>query len=110
MKNESSRSSRYLLDKFDTLHDAFVQLNEEAADFQRELNLSDTTTRGQLDALSRTLAFCDQMHMVLTLMREDIRSLEPHGDGHDPFAWTDQLDECLEDWLRSACQANPTVH
>jgi hypothetical protein len=109
MKRESSGLSNVLTEKFDTLHRAFIELNSEAADIQTELDLN-KASRGQFEALSRTLAFCDQMHMVLTLMREDIRSLEPPAACSEPSQWTDRLDECIEEWLRTACFSNLTVH
>lgn len=109
MKCETSRTP-HLLDKFDSLHAAFVELNSEAADFQHTLRLNDRVSRTQDDALSRTLAFCDQMHLVLTLMREDLRSLEPQPLPLEMAGWTDQLDECIDDWLKTACQTNSTVH
>ena len=110
MTPESSRNSHDLLEKFETLHQAFIDLNSDAADFQQELNLSDSTSRSQFDALSRTLAFCDQMHLVLTLMREDLRSLEQRPRSCDPSTWTDRLDDCIEEWLRNACLGNSNVH
>lgn len=109
MKYETSRTP-HLLDKFDTLREAFVELNSEAADFQHTLRLNDRVSRTQYDALARTLAFCDQMHLVLTLMREDLRSLEPHPAPLETAGWTDQLDECIDEWLRTACETNLTVH
>jgi hypothetical protein len=110
MRPESSQIAHVLSEKFEILHQAFIELNSEAADYQRELNLSDKTSREQFDALSRTLAFCDQMHMVLTLMREDLRALEPRTSCSEILPWSDQLDDCIEEWLRNACLTNPTVH
>ncbi len=110
MNPDTSRIASTLSEKFESLHQAFIELNSEAADFQRDLHLDDTTSRGQFEALSRTLAFCDQMHLVLTLMREDIRSIDALPADNLASLWTDQPDECLEEWLRTACLGNLTIH
>lgn len=108
--SDATHIATVLSEKFESLHQAFADLNAEAANFHRELNLNDKASRAKFDALSRTLGFCDQLHLVLTIMREDIRELAPVAVDFQAAPWNDQLDECLEEWLRTACLANPTVH
>jgi hypothetical protein len=106
MTPEPSEIANSLSQKYELLHEAFTDLASQAAQFHAELLVKDPASRDLFTALSRILAFSDHVHVALNLMGEDVRALEAeHGDpmGVD---WTEELEDCFEEWFSNKILEN----
>lgn len=109
MGPQPSEIARSLSQKYQALHDAFTALASEATEFQITLPLADRKDRGLFNSLSRIVAFSDHVHVAMTLMGEDVNSIEATYGNHGLTEWTD-ADERFDEWFTSMGPANTKVH
>lgn len=101
MTPEQTAIANSLRSKYQLLHDAFNDLAADAAQFHSALLVHDMPTRDLYNALSRIVAFSDQLQVGLSLMRDDVRAIEAAlGDPADA-CWAAHLDGCLDEWYAS---------
>lgn len=106
MATQPSQFADSLSEKFETLHLAFTDLANQAAHFHNAVDLDDPSTRGLFNSLARIMAFADHIHVALSLMGEDVHSIEAaYGDpmGED---WTEELQDCLDEWFTNLSVSN----
>ena len=99
-----------LSEKFQILHDAFTDLASDAAQFHSTLDINDAASRGLFNSLSRILAFSDHVHVAMNLLGEDVRAIEAaYGDpmGAD---WSEQLQDCFDEWFAKMSVSNLKVN
>ena len=101
MAPEQSEIANSLSRKYQRLHNAFIDLASDAAQFHSTLLLSDMPSRGLFSALSRILAFSEQLQVGLSLMSEDVRAVEAALSDPADAAWAENLDGCLDEWYAS---------
>lgn len=98
MTPEQAAIANSLKDKYQILNDAFNDLAYDAAQFHSALMIHDMPTRGLYNALSRIVAFSDQLQVGLKLMREDVRAIESALSDPAEACWAAHLDGCLDEW------------
>lgn len=110
MTPQPSEIANALSQKYQVLHDAFTDLASEAAQYHSDLLVHDQSSRGLFTALSRIMAFSDHVHVAMNLMGEDVQAIEAaYGDpmGVD---WTNELEDCFEEWFSNAGLANLKIN
>ncbi len=110
MIRENSEIAAAISQKYRALHQAFAELNSEAAHFHADMLIRDNSSRGTFNSLSRILALSDQLHMTISLMGEDVRALETSNSDPMTALWNEQVEECLDEWLVHASMSNDKVH
>ena len=110
MPTEPSEIAKSMGQKYQVLRDAFTDLNSEAARFHSDLQVQDNITRGLFNSLSRILAFSDQLHFTLSLMRDDVRAMEDSFPDAVTVVWSEQFEDQLDDWFSKTSLANSKVN
>ena len=110
MPNEPSEIAKSLGQKYQVLRDAFTDLNSEAARFHTDMQVNDDTTYGPFNSLCRILAFSDQLHFTLSLMRDDVRAMEDSFPDPVTAVWNEQFEDQLDDWFSRTSLANSKVN
>ena len=110
MKSDTSIPSFTLMQKFHAFYELFTEFSHDAAEMQQNLPVHDETSRAMFSSLSRISAFADQMNMVVSLMREDVRVLDELTADQVTDSWSEQLDRYFYDWLRATKTAPPNVN
>ncbi len=110
MNAENRDIAATITQKYRALHDAFTELNTEAAQFHAEMPIGDNAARGLFTSLSRILALSDQLHMTISLMGEDVRAIDSSNAEPLSVLWNEQVDECLDEWFLHASMSNGKVH
>jgi hypothetical protein len=106
MTPQPSEIANSLSQKFQVLHDAFTELASEAAQFHNDLPVEDPASRTLFTALSRILAFSDHVHVALNLMGEDIGAVEAAYGDPMGVEWTEELEDCFDEWFTNMTVAN----
>lgn len=101
MTPEQAVIANSLRDKYQLLHDAFNDLACDAAHFHSALLVHDKATHNLYNALSRIVAFSDQLQVGLSLMRDDVRAIEKALADPVDACWAAHLDGCLDEWYAS---------
>lgn len=99
-----------LTEKFQAFYEFFTDFWRQAAELHENLPVHDDASRAVYNSLSRINAFSDQLNILVSLMREDIRVIDELTS--DPVAptWTAQIEHCFYDWLRASKAAAPGVN
>ena len=110
MQNEFNETISPLSGRFQALHEAASSFNNGAYDLQHTLSVTDETSRVLFGALTRITAYADQLDMILSLVREDVRVVEELTS--EPFAamWKNRFGSSLYEWLCIARGANAKVN
>jgi hypothetical protein len=98
MTSEQAAIANSISNKYQLLHDTFNDLACDAARFHNALLVHDMAARGLYNALSRIVAFSDQLQVGLSLMREDVRAIETALSDPADACWAAHLDGFLEEW------------
>lgn len=110
MPSQPSQLASSLSEKYEILHLAFTDLASQTAQFHSTMDLQDPSIRGLFNSLSRIMAFADHIHVALNLMGEDVHSIEAaYGD---PMRedWTEELQECFDEWFTNLSVSNTKVN
>lgn len=110
MGSQPSDIANTLSQRYQVLHQAFTDLANDATQYHSDLLVNDTPSRGLFNALSRIIAFSDQAQMTLSLMGEDVRTIESaYGDpmGAD---WTQQMQDCFDECFGNVNTGTSKVH
>jgi hypothetical protein len=110
MNSENPNDSFSLMQKFQAFYELFTDFSHDAAELHQDLPVQDEASRAMLTSLSRIMAFTDQMNMVLSLMREDVRVLDELTGDQVTASWSEQLDRYFYEWLRASKTAAPNVN
>ena len=99
-----------LADKYQAFYELFIGFTQHAAELHENLPVYDDASRAVFNSLSRINGFCDQLNLLVSLMREDIRVVDELTS--DPVAptWTAQLEQGFCDWLRASKAAAPGIN
>ena len=98
---ESAQTTSPLTEKFPVLYELLTGFAMDAAELRANLKVRDDATRAVFGSLSRITGFSDQLQLILTLMREDVRVVEELSAGPMNTLWSEQFDDCFYKWLRS---------
>jgi hypothetical protein len=101
--------ARSIQGKFETLYDAYGDLRDEVIQLHSELQVKDKVSRELFSDLSRILAFSDQLHLTLSIMRDDVKAVE--SAAADPAPATEEWWEAhANEWLQAMEAGNCKVH
>lgn len=106
----SPESTVSIAEKFQAFYEQFVAFSQDAAELHSGLTVRDDASRAAFNALSRVLAFTDQLNLLVSLMREDVRVLEDLTSDPVRASWTEEIEPCFYDWLKAARGASTNVH
>ncbi len=102
-------AARSIQGKFQTLYDAYGDLRDEVVQQHSELQVKDSASRELFGDLSRLLAFSDHLHLTLTIMQDDVKTME--AASADPSPATDEWWEAhASEWLIAMESGNCKVH
>jgi hypothetical protein len=103
-----------LMQKFQAFYELFTEFSHDAAEVHGSLSVHDDTSRAVFASLSRIMAFTDQMGILITMMREDVRVVDELTSDPVTASWTEEMPEGMEqyvyDLLRASKTAAPNVH
>jgi hypothetical protein len=110
MNSETAQLADSMGQRYRTLQKTLNDLSIDAAMYHSTLPVHDDVSRTLFNALSRIMAISDQLHMALSLMGEDVKTVED--TLCDPLTafWREQLEEGFEDWICNPPLANAKVH
>lgn len=110
MNTEAVQIVESLSQRYRSLQKTLNDLSIDAAMYHSTLPVHDDVSRGLFNALSRIMAISDQVHMSLSLMGEDVKTVED--TLADPLTafWREQLEDGFEDWIVGPPMANAKVH
>jgi hypothetical protein len=110
MNTEATQIIESLGKRYRNLQKTINDLSIEASMYHSTLPIHDDVSRDLFNALSRIVAISDQVHMSLSLMGEDVRTVEE--TLADPLTtfWREQLEDGFEDFICSSPMANAKVH
>jgi hypothetical protein len=97
-------------EKFQSFYQQFTLFTHDVAHMQNNMPLHDDASRAMFSSLSRLLAFSDQMNLLLTLMRDDVRVIEELSADGSTGAWTEQIEHCFYEWLKASKNSAPNVN
>lgn len=110
MHTETPEIFASLTPRFDSACEQLKQFSRDAAQLHEALAVRDDASRAVFNALSRILAFSDQIELILALMREDVRAIEELSNGSIDALWNEQFGEYFHQWLRTPRGANSKVN
>ena len=96
--------------KFQAFYELFNDFTQEAAELHSSLPVHDDTSRAVFDSLSRVLAFSDQLNLLVSLMREDVRILDELASDPVNANWSNEIEHCYYDWLKASKAGIQNVH
>jgi hypothetical protein len=102
MNFDTQIASLSLMQKFQAVYELFSEFSQDAAELHESLGVNDEASRVLFTSLSRIMAFNDQMNILVSLMREDVRAIDELTTGMVTPTWSDQLDRHFYDWLRAS--------
>ncbi len=110
MTTEAAQIVDSLGQRYRNLQKTLNDLSIDAAMYHSTLPIHDDVSRNLFNALSRIMAISDQVHMALSLMGEDVKTVEE--TIADPLTsfWREQLEDGLEDFMCAPPMANAKVH
>jgi hypothetical protein len=110
MITDTPEIASHLTHRFQAFYELFTEFNHDAAELHGNLPVHDDASRAVFNSLSRIMAFVDQMNLVVSLMREDVRVIEELTKDQANAPWNEQIKHCFYDWLRTARTAAPNVN
>lgn len=110
MSIETMEMAGSLSEKFRLLQKSLNELSIDAAMYHSSLPVHDDTSRGLFNALSRIMAVSDQVHMALSIMGEDVKTLEVASADPNAAFWREQLEDGFDEWLSTIPVSNSKVH
>jgi hypothetical protein len=110
MNFDTQTASFSLMQKFQAVYELFSEFSQDAAELHESLGVNDEASRALFTSLSRIMAFNDQMNILVSLMREDVRVIDELTSGTVTASWSDQLDRHFYDWLRASKTAAQNVN
>jgi hypothetical protein len=110
MNTDTPIDALSLMQKFQAFYEQFAEFSHDTAEFHENLPLHDEASRAVFNSLSRIMAFTDQMNILVSLMREDVRLIDELTSDPVTASWSEQLDRCFYDWLRAGKPAAPNVN
>ena len=110
MNTEAAQIVESLSQRYRSLQKTLNDLSIDAAMYHSTLPVHDDVTRSLFNALSRIMAISDQVHMSLSLMGEDVKTVEDTLADPMTAFWREQLEEGFEEWICSPPLANAKVH
>jgi hypothetical protein len=110
MPTHPAEIANTLSERFQSLHDAFTELANDAAQFHGSLDLREPSSRTLFNSLTRIMAFSDHVHVALNLMGEDVVAIETAFS--DPLGqeWNEQLQDSFDDWFKASSASNHKVN
>ena len=87
---------------FEAARTHLSRLSREAAQLHEVIQVQDEKSRAVFNSLSRILAMSDQIELVLSLMREDVRVIDEIAPESGDVLWTEQFGDSFEQWLRAS--------
>jgi hypothetical protein len=99
-----------LAEMFHDLRETLSAFTLEASELHRSVAVTDEATRAMLATLSRISAYCDQMHMIVALLSEDVRVTEEIGLEPAPEFDSIEHENCFYEWLRSSRKGGVVVN
>jgi hypothetical protein len=99
-----------LAQKFQAFYELFTEFTQGAAELHGTMPVHDDASRAVYNSLSRIVAFSDQLGILVSLMREDVRVIDELTSDPVTALWTPQIEHCFYDWLRASKTAAPNVN
>jgi hypothetical protein len=91
-----------LTQKFEAFYELFTEFANDALELHSTLAVNNDASRAAFSSLSRIMALSDQLSMVVSLMREDVRVIDELTANPVNETWTDQIEHCFYDWLKAS--------
>jgi hypothetical protein len=110
MTTDTTITASALMQKFQAFHELFTEFSHDAAELHENVGLQDETSRAVFTSLSRIMAFTDQMNILVSLMREDVRVIDELTADPVTASWSDQIDRYFYDWLRGSKTAASNIN
>jgi hypothetical protein len=110
MNTEATQIVDSLAQRYRNLQRTLNDLSIDAAMYHSTLPIHDDVSRNLFNALSRILAVSDQVHMALSLMGEDVKTVEETLADPMTAFWREQLEDGFEDFMCNPPIANAKVH
>ncbi|HEY2857788.1 MAG TPA: hypothetical protein VGJ21_05180 [Terracidiphilus sp.] len=110
MITDSPEISSSIPQKFQAFYELFTEFNQGAAELHGNLPVHDEASRAVYNSLSRIMAFSDQLNILVSLMREDVRLIDELTTDPVKPTWIAQVDPGFYDWLRASRAAAPGVN
>ncbi|HWG21298.1 MAG TPA: hypothetical protein VG225_12275 [Terracidiphilus sp.] len=99
-----------LTEKFQAFYELFTEFTHEAAQMHGSLPIRDEASRAMFNSLTRVMAFSDQMNMVLSILREDVRVIDELSTGPVKPLLADKFEDCFYEWLIASRGTSPNVN
>jgi hypothetical protein len=99
-----------LVQKFDAIYELLTDFTNDTAEMHSNLAVHDDASRAAFNSLSRLLGFLDQLNMVVSLMREDVRLVDELTANPVTAQWTEEIDHCFYEWLKASKSSAPNVN
>jgi hypothetical protein len=99
-----------LMQKFQANYELFTEFSQDATEFHGSLPVHDDASRAVFNSLSRIMAFTDQISMLMSLMREDVRVVDELTADPITGSWTEPVERCFYEWLRASKTSAPNVN
>ncbi len=107
---ENFEPTSSLAPTFEAARNQLSQLSRQAAQLHEIMQVSDEKSRAIFNALSRLLAMSDQIDLVMSLMREDVRVVDELSADSQELLWAEQFGDKFQQWLRAPRAAAPKIH
>lgn len=98
------------MQKFQAFREQFTEFTQDAAELHDTLPVNNDASRAAFNSLSRILGFADQLNILVSLMREDVRVVEELTANPVTAKWTDEIEHCFYDWLKASKGAAPNIN
>ncbi len=110
MYPQSTESASPFSEKFQALYELLIRFAAEAQQMHAHLKVQDDASRAVYTSLSRISGFSDQLHMVLCLMRDDVRVVEELSAGLPAVLGPEQFEDSYYHWVRLERQSPAPMH
>lgn len=110
MTTDSPATPPLFLQKFQAFYELFTEFSNDAAEFHESLPVHDEASRAVFNSLSRIMAFSDQMNVLMSMAREDVRIVDELTSDPVTATWTEPMEPSFYDWLNASKAASPNVH
>lgn len=99
-----------LAEKFQAFYELFNEFTQDAAELHGSMPVCDDASRAAFSSLSRIMGFADQLNVLVSLMREDVRVVEELTSDPITANWTPEIGHSFYDWLRASKIAAPKIN
>jgi hypothetical protein len=99
-----------LMQKFHAFYELFNEFTNDAVELHGNLPVHDDASRAAFSSLSRILAFADQLNILTSLMREDVRLVDDLSVSPVAAKWADEIDHTFYEWLKASKTGAPNVN